>query len=44
MASVIDLAALLFELEPGNELTLKLYRNGTTLDCKMTVGVQAHLP
>lgn len=44
MASVIDLAALLFELEPGNELTLKLYRNGTTLDCKMTVGVQTHLP
>ncbi len=41
LGNVVDFAALLFELEPGEELILKLYRNGTTVTCKMVVGVQS---
>jgi hypothetical protein len=40
IANVIDLAALLFALEPGSELTMKLYRRGEQIDVKMKVGVK----
>ncbi|MBX3114892.1 MAG: serine protease [Fimbriimonadaceae bacterium] len=43
MGNVIDLAAMLFELEPGSDLTLKLYRNGEQFEAKMKVGVQKNL-
>lgn len=43
MGNVIDLAALLFELEPGTELVLKVYRDGKQFDAKMTVAVQKNL-
>ncbi len=40
IGNVIDLAALLFGLEPGSTLTMRLYRQGEQIDVKMTVGVK----
>ncbi|MFM9873533.1 MAG: PDZ domain-containing protein [Fimbriimonadaceae bacterium] len=40
VGNVIDLAALLFGLEPGSELTMRLYRKGEQFEVKMTVGVK----
>lgn len=43
VGNVIDLAALLFGLMPGSELTMRIYRAGEMMDVKMTVGIKGQL-
>jgi hypothetical protein len=43
VGNVVDLAALLFGVEPGSELTMRIYRGGKQMEVKMTVGVKGRL-